>query len=401
MIFGVEFGTILPYLITLTFIAIFAFVFVWFRHSQRRAQEEYANLQKQFYESQQTNQSLLQESLHQFRTEFTQAMGTSGTEFRDQMRNLSEQLNTRMQETNSSLQKTQSAVGDRLDNAAKIISSLQHKLGDLEASNRQILDVGQGIKDLKDILKSPKLRGNMGEFFLEDLLRQILPAGSYEFQHHFRSGDAVDATIRVGDGIVSVDSKFPLETFQRLLKIPDDQVDAKKKERKAFLTTIKKHADAISKKYILPNEGTYDFAFMYIPAENVYYETIIRDDILDNESSLYSWLLERKVIPVSPNSLYAYLQVVILGLKGMRIQESAKHILKNLDRLQNELDRFRNDYSVLGKHLRNAGNSYESSTRRLEKFQDRYSQLCELSEDNIHQESTKAIPKPKDQPSLL
>ncbi len=362
-------------------------------------------MQKQFIETQQSAQTLLQDSLSNLRTELSQSMTNSGTQVGEQMRSLSQQLNSRMQETNSSLQKTQSAVGERLDNAAKMVAGLQHKLGDLEASNRQILDVGQGIKDLKDIIKSPKLRGNMGEFFLEDLLRQILPADAYSFQHHFQSGDAVDAIIQVGENFVSVDSKFPLESFQRMLKISDDQVDAKRKEKKVFIQAIKKHADAISKKYILPNEGTFDFAFMYIPAENVYYETIIRDDILENDSSLYSWLLDRKVIPVSPNSLYAYLQVVILGLKGMRVQEGAKQILKNLDQLKNELDRFQSDFLILGKHVRNAGNSFDNTNRRLEKFKDRYGQLVSIDSSktpSIESDKNEVGDKPSSsQPSLL
>ena len=164
----------------------------------------------------------------------------------------------------------------------------------------------------------------MGEFFLEDLLRQILPASAYSTQYAFKSGDVVDAVIRVGDPLVSVILKFPLETFVRLINTPDDNPEAKAREKRAFVQAIKKHADSIAKKYILlPQENTFDFALMYIPAGNVYYETIIRDDLMGGEGSLYAWLLQRKVIPVSPNSLYAYLQVIVMGLKGLRIQTPA------------------------------------------------------------------------------
>ncbi len=397
------FSTITPEIllgvVSLIFITVSVVFFAYFQRNQEHSRSELSRLQEKLQAQQQSSQALLQESLSLLRTELSQTMNNSGTDFRQQMQNLSQQLNSRMQETNQSLQKTQTAVGDRLDNATKIVSSLQHKLGDLEASNRQIVDVGKGIKDLKDIFKSPKLRGNMGEFFLEDLLRQILPANSYSFQHHFQTGDAVDAVIRVSDSIVSIDSKFPLESFQRMLKTQDNQPENKQKERKTFIQAIKKHADSISKKYILPNEGTFDFAFMYIPAENVYYEIIIRNDISDNESSLYSWLLDRKVIPVSPNSLYAYLQVVILGFKGMRIQEDAKQILKSLDRLQNELDRFRSDHTVLGKHIRNASNSFDNTNRRLEKFQDRYSQLISMENTVSPMSQTNELEKTPEEPA--
>ena len=181
--------------------------------------------------------------------------------------------------------------------------------------------------------------------------------------------------IRLGDALCPVDSKFPLESFVRLTKIPDADTETRAREKKVFVQAIKKHADSIAKKYILPQENTFDFAFMYIPAENVYYETIIRDDLMDGEGSLYEWLLKRRVIPVSPNSLYAYLQVIVMGLKGMRIQESAKQIMQGLGHLSNDLSRCRDDFGVLGKHIKNAANTYDGVGKRLEKFSDRYTLL--------------------------
>jgi DNA recombination protein RmuC len=180
--------------------------------------------------------------------------------------------------------------------------------------------------------------------------------------------------------MVSVDSKFPLESFVRLVQISDDQIDVKKREKRAFVTALKKHADAISKKYILPDEGTFDFALMYIPAENIYYETIIRDDLIDEEGSLYAYLMQRKVIPVSPNSLYAYLQVIVTGLKGMRVQEHAKQILADLKRIEGDMTKFRDDYNVLGKHLKNAAGSYDESNKRLDKFQGKFEKLTDVGD---------------------
>ncbi len=369
MIFGVFF--------TLAFVGIaFAFFALWKKipaKGDEQANSQYLVLQQQM-------QSQMQKEIIAMREELSRSLSESSKAGMAQVSVLTQQLNERMKETSTTLGDTQKTVGDRLDNAARVIGQLQQKLGNLEESSKKIYEVGQGLSELKDILKNPKLRGNMGEFFLEDLLRQILPPDHYKMQHTFRSGETVDAAINLGDSLISVDSKFPLESFVRLVQIPDDQPEHKKKEKKAFIVALKKHADAISKKYILPNEGTFDFALMYIPAENIYYETIIRDDLMEDEGSLYSYLLSKKVIPVSPNSLYAYLQVIVLGLKGLKIQESAKQIINDLSRLEGDLGKFRDDYSVLGKHLKNAASSYEEGTRRIDKFQQRYSMLTEGGE---------------------
>ncbi|MGZ3661043.1 MAG: DNA recombination protein RmuC [Bdellovibrionota bacterium] len=288
-----------------------------------------------------------------------------------QVSQLSQQLNERMKETSSTLSSTQAAVGQRLDNAAALVSSVERKLGALEESSKRIYALGEGLQELRDVLKSPKLRGNMGEFFLEDLLRQILPPEHYSMQYPFKSGETVDAVILLGDAQVCVDSKFPLESFTRLMQLPEADVEARKREKKAFVAAIKRHADSIAKKYILPDEGTYDFALMYIPAENVYYETIIRDETLGEDGALYSYLLGKRVIPVSPNSLYAYLQVIVLGLRGLKVESHARQLAQDIQRLSGELGRFHSEYGVLGKHLKNAAGSYDEGSRRLEKFEAR------------------------------
>ncbi len=290
---------------------------------------------------------------------------------------LTTQLNERMKETSTTLHSTQESVGRRLDNATSMVALLERKLGQLEESSKQIYALGEGLQELRDVLKSPKLRGNMGEFFLEDLLRQILPPEHYRIQHGFKSGEIVDAIIHLGGNKISVDSKFPLESFVRLQQLSESDPEAKKRERKAFLTAIKRHADSIAKKYILPDEGTFDFALMYIPAENVYYETIIREETLEEDGGLYSYLLGKKVIPVSPNSLYAYLQVIVTGLRGMKVEQHARQLTQDLQRLSGELTRFHQEYSVLGKHLKNAAGSYDEGHKRLDKFQNRLGSLGE------------------------
>lgn len=243
---------------------------------------------------------------------------------------------------------------------------LAGSLGELSKATEQMMEVGKTISSLEDLLKPPKLRGGMGETMLGQLLAQILPEQHYELQHSFKSGDVVDAIIRLGDSIVPIDSKFPLEPFRRLTEIENES--KAQRERKAFVRTMKKHIDDIAQKYILPDEGTYDFALMFIPAENVYYETIIKDE---HGGELFPYAVEKRVIPVSPNSFYAFLQVIVHGLKGLHIEERARAIMDHLARLQGDEARFREDFAVLGTHLKNARNKFEDADRRLSRFEDK------------------------------
>ena len=172
--------------------------------------------------------------------------------------------------------------------------------------------------------------------------------------------------IALAERLVPVDSKFPLENFRRLLEERDD--DRRRTARRAFLRDVRNRVDEIAKKYILPDEGTVDFALMYIPAENVYYEAVIRDEE-DSEESMLAYALSRRVIPVSPNTFYAYLQVILLGLRGLRIEQNAREILATLARLGGEMARFRAEFDTLGKHITNAKNKYDDATTTLARFE--------------------------------
>jgi DNA recombination protein RmuC len=275
-------------------------------------------------------------------------------------------VNERLKENSEVLQKTQQSLGERLDNAARVVGNVQKSLGSLEEANRRIYEVGKDIASLQEILRAPKLRGGFGEFFLGDLLGQILPQDHFAMQFTFKSGEKVDAVIKLGGSLVPIDSKFPLENFKRMLEGPTEE--EKGRARRQFVADVKKHVDTIASKYILPDEGTYDFALMYIPAENVYYETIIKDDSLGGERNLSQYALSKKVIPVSPNSFYAYLQAIVLGLKGMKIEERAKEIIQYLSRLEGDFSRFREDFNVLGKHVGHAQSSFQSAEKRLDQF---------------------------------
>ena len=263
----------------------------------------------------------------------------------------------------SQLQNNTGQMGSRLDNAAKVIQDVQNKLGELGQATQEIKELGQSVSKLEEMLKAPKLRGGLGELLLEDLLKQVLPANAYDIQYRFKSGQAVDAIIRIANGIVPVDSKFPLENFQKMLEAKSEQ--EKKTASRLFRMDVKKHIDAIAGKYILPDEGTFDFALMYIPAENIFYETIIKDEAFPDEDSLQMYAGNLHVIPVSPNSFYAYLRVIALGLKGLQIEKSAKEIFQNLELLGTELRKFNDVFETLGTQLNNAKNNYDKADKQL------------------------------------
>jgi DNA recombination protein RmuC len=230
-------------------------------------------------------------------------------------------------------------------------------------------EVGKDISSLSDILRAPKLRGGIGELLLGDLLSQMLSPEHYKLQHSFSSGDRVDAVIILKVGMVPVDAKFPLESFQRI--ITSSEKEDQKKHKREFTHAVKGHIDSIAQKYILPDEGTFDFALMYIPAENVYYETIIKDEALGEERSLLSYALERRVIPVSPNSFYAYLQAIALGLKGLQIEKKAQEIMQYLARIAGDFDRFKDEYDTLGGHIERARKKYDDVSKSLGRFEDK------------------------------
>ena len=310
---------------------------------------------------------LVQQQLDALRGQVGQALASQGQLVGQQLAQLTTQLNERLREGGDLVQRSQVALGERLDHAARVVGEVQRGLGELREATAKVFEVGRDVVSLHDILRAPKLRGGLGEHLLGDLLAQVLPPAHFTLQHGFRSGERVDAVVRLGDGLVPIDAKFPLEDFRRLLEAASD--DDQKRARKAFVTRVRRHVDDVATKYILPDEGTYDFALMYVPAENVYYETIIRDDELGGDRSLAAYALERKVVPVSPNCLFAYLQAIALGLRGLRIEAHAKEVMGQLGRLTGDLGRFRDDFRVLGRHLGNAAQAHGAAERRLERLQ--------------------------------
>ncbi|MFH1347197.1 MAG: DNA recombination protein RmuC [Candidatus Margulisiibacteriota bacterium] len=290
-----------------------------------------------------------------------------------QIEEIRSSINRLYPDLTNTLQNVDKNTNARLDNAAKAIKDVYGRLGEVQESTKQVNEVAKDIASLQEILRAPKMRGGMGELFLTDLLKQVLPTSRYELQHRFKSREAVDAVIILKEGMVPVDSKFPLENFQKVMQAEGDS--QKLAAKKQFVRDVKKHIDAIRTKYILPDEGTFDFALMYIPAENVYYEIIINDENLDEDKSVFRYAIDHKVIPVSPNSFYGYLQTILLGLRGMRIEERAAQILQDLARLEGDFARVMDDFNKMGTHVKNMTNSYDSTEKRLNKFGDKLESL--------------------------
>ena len=267
-------------------------------------------------------------------------------------------------ELNKSLQDGQANITRNMQSSQQVLSQLNTQIGELQGTNKQMLQLGTEVRRLQDILSSPKLRGQMGEWSLENLLAQILPKDGYKLQYAFKDGKVVDALIQMPDFSVPVDAKFPLPSFERLIKTEAD--DERLKLRKQFLKDVTNHIDKIASDYIRPAEGTVDFALCYIPAENVYYETIVK--YADDAQDVVQYALDKKVIPVSPNLLYAYLMTVAMGLHGLQIERQAAEIRQNLKRLNASFADFLGNWDTLGSHLRNAYGRYEEGQKKLDRF---------------------------------
>ncbi len=242
----------------------------------------------------------------------------------------------------TSLQKNSQDLNMRLDNAARVISDVHRSVGEMS-------EIGRSMRELQEFLQSPKLRGNIGEQVLKDLIGQMFPKSSFHLQYSFRSGEKVDAAIKTAAGILPIDSKFPMENFQKMMKTNPTSPEATLLARKAFIRDIRKHITDISRKYILPEEGTMDFALMYIPSESVYYEVV-------NETELTALAQKSRVYPVSPSTLYAHLQTILLSFEGQKIESRAKEVFRALRAIQKDYSKVEENLSVLQKHLHNAYN---------------------------------------------
>jgi DNA recombination protein RmuC len=244
----------------------------------------------------------------------------------------------------SSLQKNTQAMNERLDNAARVISQVQRNLGEMS-------EIGKGIRTLQDFLQSPKLRGGLGEEVLKEMIGQTFPKNAFHLQYPFKSGMKVDAVLKTDAGLLCIDSKFPMENFNVMVK--GETETERNLGKRQLIQDVKKHIEDISRKYILPEEGTMDFALMYIPSEAVYYEIV-------NIPELSTLARRSRVYPVSPNTLYAHLQVLLLSFEGKDLEQKSKEVFRILRAIQKDYEKTNDNLSVLQKHLTNAYNMMTS-----------------------------------------
>ena len=266
-------------------------------------------------------------------------------------------------------------LGGQLSEANKLFSSLKQDFGELKESSNNMLEIGKQINQLQNILNSPKLRGNLGETLLEELIKQVIPQDFYEFQYGFRDGSKVDAIIRTSERIICIDSKFPKDEFERYINA---ESESEKNGAMARLSkAMKDQIDDIAGKYIKPTENTFDFAIMFIPSESMYYELLMQDG---DENGAYRYAMKKHVVPTSPNSFYAYIQAIAIGLKGMQIEKNAQLVRDQLAQLENSLAKFDDNFETLGTHLKNAANKYNDSHEALGRFRERLQGVAKLED---------------------
>ncbi len=278
------------------------------------------------------------ETLYQWIKSMQHSVDTTNKTLHDTLRSSSDQMVRTLQENSKQL-------NDRLDRAATVIKEVGKEVG-------QMSEIGRSMRELQDFLKSPKLRGNIGEQVLKDLISQMFPKHSFHLQYQFKSGEKVDAAIQTDAGILCIDSKFPMENFQKMAKAEEPEKEALQRD---FLRDVKKHIDAIAKKYILPDEGTMDFALMYLPSESVYYELV-------NNVDLMEYARQARVYLVSPSTLYAHLQTILLSFEGKKIEQRSREVLRALRSIQLDYGKVEENMSILGRHLTNATTQFSNVT---------------------------------------
>ncbi len=280
-------------------------------------------------------------------------------EWLKEMRGSSDSMQKRMDETNK-------AINERLDNAAKVIGGISKELG-------QMYELGRDMKKVQEFLVSPKRRGGLGEEVLASLLEQYFPNSEFALQYRFKSGDVVDAIVKVQGKLLCIDSKFSMENYRDFISAEAEA--SREAARKAFLRDIKKRIEEIHKKYILPQEGTFDFAMMYVPSEAVFYEII-------NDESLTEFSRNKRIYVCSPNSFMHYLQIIMLSLRGQKINEAANQIMNLIAAIRQDSEKFGRNLEVMSRHITNAKNTNDLVVTDYSQLKNKIEQVAGLRIEN-------------------
>jgi len=291
-----------------------------------------------------------------------------------QVATLSAQVSEQLASTAGLLQRQEGTLGERLSAVQGVVADVREKLGEIGEIGRRTEELAREMSSLSDILRAPKARGAVGEWLLGDLLAEVLPRERFQEQHRFRGGETVDAAIFLEGIVVPVDAKFPLSGFERLVAAATEE--ERRKHKRALVRDAQKHVDAVAGKYIRPEEGTADFALMYIPAEGVYHELLVPEGDLD----FLGYALSRRVIPCSPASFYSYLRAVAMGLRGLALARNVREVFGELRAVEDAVEAVIRELGTLGGHLRNARGKHEEVERLLGDVQQRLQRLAQEEE---------------------
>ncbi len=283
---------------------------------------------------------------------------------KERLADLSSTMHERLDRSSAAVQES---VRTQLSESFRLIRDVTSGLTELKESNKQVLSFADQLQNLQDILKNPKQRGILGEYYLETVLQNVMPPGSFQMQYGFQNGEIVDAVVFIKDKVIPIDSKFSLENYNRVL----DATSAEEREmfEKDFKRDLKLRIDETSK-YVRPAEGTLDFAFMFIPSEGIYYDLLINQvgAVKTNTRDLIEYAFSKKVIIVSPTSFLAYLQTVLQGLRSLQIEEQVHEVIKNVGELGKHLGAYREYQTKLGNALGTVVNHYNASEKEFKKI---------------------------------
>ncbi|MGH9862342.1 MAG: DNA recombination protein RmuC [Candidatus Acidiferrales bacterium] len=307
-----------------------------------------------------------------FRDELLRSRQDTQTALTTQIGQLTQSFNQQLIDVRNALQKgladagqltaqAQENVGHRLAEATRLVTEVGQQLGGLQEAGHELLTTA---KTLESVLSGARTRGSLGEVALDRLLADTLGQERYELQYRFQSGSVVDAVVKLGDKLLPIDSKFPLDAYRRIVEVAEGE--GRDSALKEFARAVRGHVDTIAEKYILPGEGTLELALMFVASESVYYEVLRTQD---NRGSVADYCRDRRVIPVSPNTLYAYLAVILMGLRGLQVEENARHLLGHLSGLEGELQALSETHAKVGAHLKNAAQSHAEASVKLERLE--------------------------------
>jgi len=275
----------------------------------------------------------------------------------------SDRIRQTMDRTRIEVEKSKDSLSANAIKTLENIAGMKEVVSTLARQQEKVQELGQSLEYL---LQMPKLRGNYGEIILEEMLERVLPKGIWERQYTIAEGDRVDAVVKYKDVVIPIDSKFPKEDYQKYLG--ESNPDDKKIHWANYQRALKIQVNQIKDKYVRPEKGTSDFALLFIPSESIYYETIAEKNYLGSPSQMYEYATERKVVPVSPNTFYAFLQIIMLGVRNIEIVRGAKDLQDLLSKVEKDFDLFYKKFELIGKNIKNASEAYLTGDGHIKRF---------------------------------